>query len=104
MIGNDPRYQAIIDAYTAGQLQTTAPQYNPIYDIRREQIEAGELEEGARFPRPQLDTTPAPVEEGEGGETFDPCPQGYQLIDEDKSVSYSILKYEKPLILTKEVA
>jgi len=30
--------------------------------------------------------------------------QGYQLIDEDKSVSYSILKYEKPLILTKEVA
>jgi len=80
MIGNDPRYQAIIDAYTAGQLQTTAPQYNPIYDIRREQIEAGELEEGARFPRPQLDTTPAPVEEGEGG-TFDPCPPGYQLID-----------------------
>lgn len=81
MIGNDPRYQAIIDAYTAGQLQTTAPQYNPIYDIRREQIEAGELEEGARFPRPQLDTTPAPIEEGEGGETFDPCPPGYQLID-----------------------
>ena len=30
--------------------------------------------------------------------------QGYQLIDEDKSVSYSILKYEQPLILTKEVA
>jgi hypothetical protein len=30
--------------------------------------------------------------------------QGYQLIDEDKSVSYSILKYEKPLVLTKEVA
>lgn len=77
MIGNDPRYQAIIDAYKAGQLQTTAPQYNPIYDIRREQIEAGELEEGARFPRPQLDTTPAPVEEGQ----FDPCPPGYQLVD-----------------------
>mgnify|MGYP007003132862 FL=1 len=30
--------------------------------------------------------------------------QGYQLIDEDKSVSYSILKYEKPPFLTKEVA
>ena len=30
--------------------------------------------------------------------------QVYQLIDEDKSVSYSILKYKKPLILTKEVA
>ena len=30
--------------------------------------------------------------------------QGYRLIDEDKSVSYSILKYEKPLVLTKEVA
>ena len=30
--------------------------------------------------------------------------QGYQLIDEDKSVSYSILKYEKTLVLTKEVA
>jgi len=81
MIGSDPRYQAIIDAYRAGELASTAPQYNPIYDIRREQIEAGELEEGARFPRPQLDTTPAPVEEGEGGGTFDPCPPGYQLID-----------------------
>jgi len=85
MIGNDPRYQAIIDAYTAGQLQTTAPQYNPIYDIRREQIEAGELPSGSQFPRPQLDTTPAPVEEGTGGGTgggtFDPCPPGYQLID-----------------------
>ena len=81
MIGSDPRYQAIIDAYRAGELASTAPQYNPIYDIRREQIETGELEEGARFPRPQLDTTPAPVEEGEGGGTFDPCPPGYQLID-----------------------
>ena len=80
MIGNDPRYQAIIDAYRAGEMASTTPQYNPIYDIRREQIEAGELEEGAKFPRPQLDTTPAPVEEGEGG-TFDPCPPGYQLID-----------------------
>ena len=30
--------------------------------------------------------------------------QGYRMINEDKSVSYSILKYEKPLILTKEVA
>ena len=29
--------------------------------------------------------------------------QGYQLIDEDKSVSYSILKYESPQI-QKEVA
>jgi hypothetical protein len=28
MIGNDPRYQAIIDAYKAGQLQTT--NYTPI--------------------------------------------------------------------------
>jgi hypothetical protein len=27
--------------------------------------------------------------------------QGYQLIDEDKSVSYSILKYEKPPFLNK---
>ena len=82
MIGSDPRYQAIIDAYRAGEMASTAPQYNPIYDIRREQIEAGELEEGARFPRPQLDTTPAPVEEGEGGGVgFDPCPPGYQLID-----------------------
>jgi hypothetical protein len=82
MIGSDPRYQSIIDAYRAGEMASTAPQYNPIYDIRREQIEAGELEEGARFPRPQLDTTPAPVEEGEGGGVgFDPCPPGYQLID-----------------------
>ena len=30
--------------------------------------------------------------------------QGYQLIDEDKNNSYSILKYEKPTFLTKEVA
>lgn len=82
MIGSDPRYQSIIDAYRAGEMASTAPQYNPIYDIRREQIGAGELEEGARFPRPQLDTTPAPVEEGEGGGVgFDPCPPGYQLID-----------------------
>jgi hypothetical protein len=79
MIGNDPRYQAIIDAYKAGQLQTTAPQYNPIYDIRTEQIAAGELPEGARFPKPQLDT--APTEEKKEEEQFDPCPPGYQLID-----------------------
>lgn len=78
MIGNDPRYQAIIDAYRAGEMASTAPQYNPIYDIRREQIEAGELEEGARFPRPQLETTPT---EETPEETFDPCPPGYQLID-----------------------
>jgi hypothetical protein len=26
------------------------------------------------------------------------------MINEDKSVSFSILKYEKPLVLTKEVA
>ena len=79
MIGSDPRYQAIIDAYKAGQLQTTAPQYNPIYDIRREQIEAGELEEGARFPNPQLPTQPPAEDTPE--ESFDPCPPGYQLID-----------------------
>ena len=30
--------------------------------------------------------------------------QGYQLIDEDKNNSYSILKYEKPPFLTQEVA
>ena len=89
MIGSDPRLQSIISAYRAGEFDapyqsmdyTPSPYYNPIYDIRREQIKTGELEEGARFPRPQLDTTPAPVEEGEGGGTFDPCPPGYQLID-----------------------
>jgi len=78
MIGSDPKYQAIIDAYKAGQLATTAPQYNPIYDIRSEQIAAGKLPAGSQFPNPQLDTTPtteAPKE------TFDPCPPGYQLID-----------------------
>jgi len=78
MIGSDPRYQAIIDAYKAGQLATTAPQYNPIYDIRSEQIAAGKLPAGSQFPIPQLVTTPtteAPKE------TFDPCPPGYQLID-----------------------
>jgi hypothetical protein len=66
MIGNDPRYQTIIDAYRRGEFDapyqsinyTPSPYYNPIYDIRREQIKAGELEEGARFPNPQLDTTP----------------------------------------------
>ena len=30
--------------------------------------------------------------------------QGYNLIEKDKNVSYTILKYEKPLILEKEVA
>jgi hypothetical protein len=55
-----------------------SPYYNPIYDIRREQIKAGELEEGARFPKPQLET--APTEEKKE-EQFDPCPPGYQLID-----------------------
>lgn len=79
MIGNDPRYQAIIDAYKAGQLQTTAPQYNPIYDIRTEQIEAGDLPPGSRFPNPQLPTQPPAEDTPE--EPFDPCPPGYQLID-----------------------
>jgi hypothetical protein len=37
---------------------TPSPYYNPIYDIRSEQIKAGELPEGARFPKPQLDTAP----------------------------------------------
>ena len=78
MIGSDPRYQAIIDAYKAGQLQTTAPQYNPIYDIRTEQIKAGELPLGSRFPNPQLDTTPT---EETPEDVFDPCPPGYQLVD-----------------------
>ena len=30
--------------------------------------------------------------------------QGYKLIEKDKDVIYSIVKYESPLILTKEVA
>ena len=30
--------------------------------------------------------------------------QGYRMINEDKSVSFSILRYEKRLVLTKEVA
>jgi hypothetical protein len=86
MIGNDPRYQAIIDQYTKGAYNapyqsmdyTPSPYYNPIYDIRTEQIKAGELPEGARFPKPQLDTTPT---EEKKEEQFDPCPPGYQLID-----------------------
>lgn len=78
MIGSDPRYQAIIDAYKAGQLATTAPQYNPIYDIRSEQIAAGQLPAGSQFPIPQLVTTPTTETPKE---TFDPCPPGYQLID-----------------------
>ena len=30
--------------------------------------------------------------------------QGYKLVEKNKNVSYTILKYEKPLVLTKEVA
>ena len=30
--------------------------------------------------------------------------QGYQLINKNKERTYSIVKYESPLILTKEVA
>ena len=30
--------------------------------------------------------------------------QGYQLIEKDKDVFYSIVKYEQPLILEREVA
>ena len=30
--------------------------------------------------------------------------QGYRMINEDKNISFSILKYEQPLILTEEVA
>ena len=29
--------------------------------------------------------------------------QGYRMINEDKNISFSILKYEPPLILTEEV-
>ena len=87
MIGSDPRYQSIISAYRAGEFDapyqamdyTPSPYYNPIYDIRRKQIEAGELEEGARFPKPLVDTKPKEEEQEE--EQFDPCPPGYQLID-----------------------
>ena len=90
MIGSDPRYQAIIDAYQTGEFNPyyqqpgynimPTPYYNPIYDIRREQIKAGELEEGARFPQPQIDTTPeTPPASPEA--PIDPCPPGYQLID-----------------------
>lgn len=78
MIGNDPKYQAIIDLYRSGDLETTAPQYNPIYDIRSEQIAAGKLPAGSQFPIPQLVTTPTTEPTTE---TFDPCPPGYQLID-----------------------
>ena len=87
MIGNDPRYQAIIDQYTKGAYNapyqsmdyTPSPYYNPIYDIRTEQIEAGELPPGSRFPNPQLPTQPPAEDTPE--EPFDPCPPGYQLID-----------------------
>ena len=30
--------------------------------------------------------------------------QGYNLINKDKDTTYSIVKYESPLVLTKEVA
>ena len=30
--------------------------------------------------------------------------QGYRMINEDKTISFSILKYEQPLVLTEEVA
>ena len=30
--------------------------------------------------------------------------QGYKLVEKNKDVFYSIIKYEQPLILTKEVA
>jgi len=30
--------------------------------------------------------------------------RGYQLINDDKDISYSIVRYESPLLLTEEVA
>jgi len=30
--------------------------------------------------------------------------RGYQLINDDKNVSFSIVRYESPLLLTEEVA
>ena len=30
--------------------------------------------------------------------------QGYRLVEKAKNVSYSMLRYEKPLVLTEEVA
>ena len=30
--------------------------------------------------------------------------QGYRMINENKNISFSILKYEPPLVLTEEVA
>ena len=30
--------------------------------------------------------------------------QGYRMINEDKNILFSILKYEQPLVLTEEVA
>jgi hypothetical protein len=30
--------------------------------------------------------------------------QGYKLVEKNKDVFYSIIKYEQPLVLTKEVA
>ena len=37
-------------------------------------------------------------------ETANDMLQGYKLIEKQDNVSYSIVKYEKPLVLTKEVA
>jgi hypothetical protein len=87
-IGSDPRIQAIIEAYREGEYDpyyqqnkfevTPGQFYNPIYDIRTEQIKAGELEEGARFPK--MDMEEKKEEEKKEEEPFDPCPPGYQLV------------------------
>lgn len=86
-IGSDPRIQAIIEAYREGEYDpyyqqnkfevTPGQFYNPIYDIRTEQIKAGELEEGARFPKMDMEEK---KEEEKQEEPFDPCPPGYQLV------------------------
>jgi len=88
-IGSDPRIQAIIDSYRAGEYNpyyqqntyevTPGQFYNPIYDIRTEQIKEGKLEEGARFPKSDMEDKKE--EEKKKEEPFDPCPPGYQLID-----------------------
>ena len=87
-IGSDPRIQAIIEAYREGEYDpyyqqnkfevTPGQFYNPIYDLRTEQIKAGELEEGARFPK--MDMEEKKEEEKKEEEPFDPCPPGYQLV------------------------
>jgi len=88
-IGSDPRIQAIIDSYRVGEYNpyyqqntyevTPGQFYNPIYDIRTEQIKEGKLEEGARFPKSDMEEKKQ--EEKKKEEPFDPCPPGYQLID-----------------------